>query len=251
MLEQKEYLAALRAAVKRNTGSQRAAIGQAAEMIGETMTNNGLMQLVGVGGGVALVMELGFRAGGLIGYHGFGNSDLALRGDITKEENDPAVFNENEARAHQVWDLYQIDPRDNFILSSYTGCEPYLVEIGTMAKQQGHKIIAVVCRKACDATPARHSSGKKITDLADLVLDTGAEYPDLVVDVDGTHKMAQMNSILSNIMAQELTAQIYRYLVDHGVKPPVVMSANVTGADEHNRKLAEPYGSRWGELGAK
>ena len=85
----------------------------------------------------------------------------------------------------------------------------------------------------------------KLEDYADLVLDTHAEVGDVVLDIDGTHKMNHVGTITGNVIAQMLTAETYRYLTENGHESPVLLSANLKGADVHNRRLSDKYAGRW------
>ena len=80
-------------------------------------------------------------------------------------------------------------------------------------------------------------------DYCDLYLDMMADDPDVAVDLDGL-KVGQIGNTVSNVMAQMLTAEIYNYYVSHGKEAPVLLSANVKGADVHNNSLTDPYEGR-------
>ena len=95
------------------------------------------------------------------------------------------------------------------------------------------------------ATESKHPLKTKLEDYADLVLDTHAEVGDVVLDIDGTHKMNHVGTITGNVIAQMLTAETYRYLTENGHESPVLLSANLKGADVHNRRLSDKYAGRW------
>ena len=70
-----------------------------------------------------------------------------------------------------------------------------------------------------------------------------ADDPDVALDIEGV-KTGQLSSTVTNVIAQMLTAEVYKYFVDHGKKAPVLLSANVKGADAHNNAFTDPYGRR-------
>lgn len=219
---------------------QRGNIQKAAEMFAACMNQNGIVQLVGVDHGRSFAMELGYRAGGLMPFHQFNSKDLALRGVLSQEDIKPQVFNSNPANAQKWINLYRIEETDMFLCTSRTGSEPVLVELAKIVKSHGHKLIAVISEKAAEAQP-----GDNIKNYADLVLDTGTDAVDTVVDIDGEHKAGQLNTICGNVLAQMITAETYRYFKNHDIDCPVLLSANVTGADVHNRKISDQYFGRW------
>lgn len=114
-----------------------------------------------------------------------------------------------------------------------------------MFKEKGQKVIAVVNKKMADAAQPLHSSNKKLTDIADLVIDVTGPNPDTVVSIDDTTKINQVSTICGNVIAQMITAECYRYLTKSGKDCPVLLSANVKGADVHNREISDKYLGRW------
>ena len=105
--------------------------------------------------------------------------------------------------------------------------------------------MAVVSKDLVSVSTSTHPSKDNLVDVADLVIDNHAKASDALIDVDGVHKMNQVSTITGNIIAQMLTAETYHYLTDAGVECPVLLSANVKGADKHNRALSDKYLGRW------
>lgn len=245
MLTTKEFFQAALNRLDVVKEDQRENIQAAAKMMGDCMENNGIVQLFGLNHGRAFSMELGYRAGGLIPFHQFNTVDLVMRGVISEDEFNASDFNDNVDMAEKLWSCYNIVESDMFILISFAGNEGIIVETALKAKAAGHKLIAVVSKKQADKAVSRHPSGKKLTDVADLVIDNGADEVDALLDVDGVHKMNQIATIAGNVIAQMITAEVYRYLTGLGKDCPVLLSANVKGADVHNKELSDKYLGRW------
>jgi uncharacterized phosphosugar-binding protein len=224
--------------------SQKEEILKAADLMCTCMQNGGIVQLAGVGHGIAFGMELGYRAGGLMPFHRFNKPDLAMRGVLKESDLDPAVFNPDRSNAQRWYDLYPIDPNDMFIISSYTGCEPVMCELAKIVKEKGFRLIAVVSRKAL-AKAKETSDIDSIDTYADLVIDTCTDVPDEAVDFDGTHGVGEINTIMSNMIAQMITAECYAWYKRRDIPCPVLLSVNVKGADAHNRAISDHYAGRW------
>ena len=216
-----------------------------AKMMGDCMLENGIVQLFGINHGLAFSMELGYRAGGLMPFHQFNTKDLAMRGVITEEQLRSPDFDNDCEMAHKMFNLYRIEKEDMFILVSNSGCEALIVEVAKIAKSKGHKVVAVVSKDLVSVSESTHPSKENLVDIADLVIDNHSKASDALIDVDGTHKMNQVGTITGNIIAQMLTAETYHYLTDLGQECPVLLSANVKGADKHNRALSDKYLGRW------
>ncbi|MBQ1508730.1 MAG: hypothetical protein IIZ47_04850, partial [Erysipelotrichaceae bacterium] len=112
-----------------------------------------------------------------------------------------------------------------------------IVEMAKRAKEKGQKVVGVVNKKSYD------SHGGTLLNYCDLFLDMGADEPDEAIDLNGT-KIGQLSSTVSNILAQMITAEIYAYFTAKGKEVPILLSANVKGADVHNNSLTDPYGRR-------
>ena len=224
--------------------SQMSVVQLAAEKIADCIDNNGVVQLVGVDHGRSLGMELGYRAGGLMPFHEFKSQDLATRGLITREEYQPEVFNNEPAFAKMWLDAYRVEPEDMFIFTSRTGDEPVLNELATMVKKN-FPIFVVVSKTAAAKAKAEHPERPNLVDIADLVIDTGTPEVDGLIEMKDGTRTSPVNTLCNNVLAQLITAETYRYLKNHEMDCPILLSVNVTGADEHNGKISQRYDGRW------
>lgn len=198
----------------------------------------GVIQLFGVRHGEEFVNELNFRAGGLTPFHAIRPMDMALNGLIEKdcvESGD--VFNRADLLP-TLLGLYKLDARDLYCIVSAGGNEPLSLALAHEAKANGHVLTAVVNRK----TVAKET-GETVADLADCILDMGADDPDIATVVQD-QPIGQLGSTLANVSAQMITAEMYAWYVRNGLKAPVLLSANNEGADRHNAALTDPYNGR-------
>ncbi|MBQ1304209.1 MAG: sugar isomerase domain-containing protein [Erysipelotrichaceae bacterium] len=233
-----EYLKVLKGKIEHAYETQLDKIVRIANLFGETMDAGGVVQLFGVRHGIEFVNELNYRAGGIAPFHKFHLTDLMLQKKITKDQ----VYRTGEVYQNpEIYDqlaaLYELDDRDLYVLVSEKGCEPLVLEFARRAKEKGQKVVAVVNKKYYD-----HFGGT-LLDYVDEWLDMQSEYPDLAVQV-GDYKVGQTGTTVTNIMAQMLTAELYRYFIEKHGEAPVLLSANVKGADVHNDALTNPFGRR-------
>ena len=245
MLKTKDYFSFAREYLENVRSTQRSAILEGAKLMGECMENNGIVQLYGVGFHHTFAMELGYRAGGLMPFHKVNPMDLALRQGVPVSEIRDPSFYENIDNVDRIWNLYNIDPTDLFIIVDDIGVRKAVIEFALKVKANNHKLIVVTSMAAVNSLESRHPSGKKLHELADLVIDNCAPYPDTVLPFNDSLKVCQVEGVGGNIIAQMLTAETYSYLVEKGVEAPVLLSVNVTGADVHNRAISDKYLGRW------
>jgi uncharacterized phosphosugar-binding protein len=220
-------------------------IRQAADLMAKALRANGVIQAFGSGHSEALAMEIAGRAGGLIATNRIALRDLVLLGGESIEvlrggelERDPSI-------ARRLYDLAEPHPEDLFVIASNSGVNGSIVEFATVVKEKGHPLIAITSLQHTGGMDSRHPSGKKLIDFADVVLDNHAPFGDSVLDLpNGGGKVCAVSSITAALIAQMLVAEVLRRLADAGEAPPVYLSANIPGGDEHNHALEARYAGR-------
>ena len=217
--------------------SQNDKFKKVAALFGECMTNGGVVQLFGVKHGEEFVNELFYRAGGIAPLHGFKLRDMMLKGLIDQKDIDSGEIYNNTGLVDIFLNNYQVDDRDMIVLVSYSGNEPVVIELAKRYKEKGQKVVALVNIKTIEKTDS------KLLDYCDEYLDMQADDPDVANHI-GDYAIGQLSSTVSNVIAQMLTADVYNYYVSKGLTAPVLLSANVKGADIHNNSLTDPYERR-------
>ncbi len=244
MADCREYFTAAKACLAKVKENQRDNILKAADLIGNTMTSNGIVQLVGFKHNMEFSMELGYRAGGLMPFHRWSDKDLPMKGLISPEQYAAPDFDSHVEYMQLLWDVYNIDPADLFLVTSDTGCDTMAIEVAKLAKGKGHKVIGVVSASRMASHKCRHGDGHKLDYYADLLIDTGIGQPDGLVEIDGL-KICPVQTLCANVIAQMLTAEMYHWFTSRNLQCPILLSANVTGADVHNRAISDKYLGRW------
>ena len=109
------------------------------------------------------------------------------------------------------------------------------------------KVIAVTSLAHSETVESRHSSGMRLFELADVVLDTGTPKGDAVMSFDGfSSKAGALSTILGAAILNAVMVDAIQYLLDRQLEPPVLISLNVDGSDEHNTELiARNKEMRW------
>ncbi|NUW40555.1 sugar isomerase domain-containing protein [Nonomuraea rhodomycinica] len=223
--------------------SQAEPVNRAAGLIVEALRAGGVVNAFGSGHSEAIAMEIAGRAGGLVPSNRLSPRDLVLYGGeppgvLTPElERDPAI-------ARRIYDLAPVDPRDVFVLVSSSGVNGTVVELATIVKDRGHPLIAITSVAHSTRMTSRHPSGRRLLDLADVVLDNGSPYGDAVLDLPGGGTYGAVSTITSALLAQMVVTEAVERLAALGETPPIYLSVNVTGGDEHNKALESRYAGR-------
>jgi len=111
------------------------------------------------------------------------------------------------------------------------------------AKKLGLHTIAVTSLAHSKNVSSRHSSGKKLYELVDIVLDTDTPFGDACMNFKGlSMKAGPASTVLGAAILNSIMVKAIQYILDKGETPPILMSANIDGSDEHNTRIVEHYG---------
>jgi uncharacterized phosphosugar-binding protein len=219
------------------------AFDPAIDLLVESLAAGGVLQAFGTGHSEAFAMEIAGRAGGLIPTNRIALRNVVLQGsrpaDILSDgklERDPAIVDE-------LFALSPVGPHDVFLIASNSGVNGSIVGMALKAKETGHKVIAVTSLQHTMAVEPKHPSGKRLRDIADVVIDNKAPYGDATLDI-GSTKIGAISSITAAFIAQLLTIAVTDRIAASGQTPPVYLSANIPGGDEHNKALEDLYRDR-------
>jgi uncharacterized phosphosugar-binding protein len=238
------YLDALAPIMARVSEQAGGPVQEAADLVVASLRAGGVLQAFGTGHSEALAMELAGRAGGLVPTNRislrdvviFGGEPPAVLGD-GHLERDPSI-------AHRLYDLAPISAADVFVIASNSGVNGSIVEFAQLVKERGHRLIAITSFTQTAAVDSRHPSRSKLIDHADVALDNGAPYGDAVLAMPDGGTVCAVSSMTSALLAQLVVAEVVRRLLAAGEAPPVYLSANVPGGDDHNSTLEARYAGR-------
>lgn len=128
------------------------------------------------------------------------------------------------------------------IVISNSGINPVPVEAAMIANEAGMKTVALTARAHSDDVLPRHSSGKKLYDVADIVIDTHTPRGDTSVQLPQSGLMTGATSTLAGVFIMDaITVHAAALLDERGITPPVLVSANVPEGDAHNLAIKQRY----------
>lgn len=224
--------------------TQTDAIRHAALLFADCLEHNGIIHAYGTGHSRAFAMELAHRAGGLVPVNRIDLGDLARIAHWPLERvMSPEIERDLEA-GQKLLSCYHIEPQDTFIITSNSGVNVAIVECAQQIKNAGHTLVAVTALAHTTKMESRHPSGKKLYELADIVIDNCGPFGDALLDLPGGGKACAVSSLTGSLIAQMLTAEIIGTLIEHGKEVPVFISANVPGGIERNHELLQRYSER-------
>lgn len=228
----------------RLTEAARDDVARAAELIADCVRADGVIQAFGTGHSQAMVLEVAGRAGGLVPTNRLSIADLVLYGGAAPGVLDDPLLEREPGVAARIYDLAAPRTQDLFVIISNSGVNNVIVEMALHAKEQGHRILAITSLAHTRAVPAGHTSGRKLVDLADVVLDNAAPRGDALLELPGGGAVCALSTLTGVMLVQMAVAEAAAQLLAAGERPPVYVSANVPGGFEGNLELEKRYAGR-------
>jgi uncharacterized phosphosugar-binding protein len=150
-----------------------------------------------------------------------------------------------EGYAEQVLQGFHFGTSDAFIIISTSGIRPLVVEMALGAKSRKLPVIAILSRSHCEAVRPAHSSGKKLIDVADVVVDNHTPIGDCAVELPGLDsRTGPLSTITGALIINMIRAETARMLVENGHKPVMLPShqfAENNNAEDQLEKFYEAY----------
>jgi uncharacterized phosphosugar-binding protein len=228
--------------------ARRGALDPAIELLADSLRSGGVLQAFGTGHSQAFAMEIAGRAGGLIPTHSLALRDLVLLGRRPLEALQGGTIERDDSIVDELWSLYDFRPADVFLIASNSGVNGSIVGLALKAKAEGHGVIAVTSLAHTNAVTPKHPSGKRLSEVADVVIDNLAPYGDTTLELPGGLGVGAVSSLTAAFIAQLLTIGAAEKVQAAGEVPPLFISANIPEGDEHNHALQDRYGDRIGHL---
>lgn len=216
----------------------------AAELFAECVRADGVIHAFGTGHSQGTALEVAGRAGGLIPTNRIALTDLVqFGGEDPSVLADPMLERRGDV-AGRLYELAGASPQDLFVIASSSGVNPSVVEMAHVVKAGGHRLVAITSVQHSNQVTPRHSSGKRLSDLADVTLDNGAPFGDTLVSLPDGSSAGAVSSLTAGLLVQMVVADTVRLLLDSGYSPPVYVSNNVPGGHERNLALEAHYEGR-------
>lgn len=228
------YLKSIVDILNKINDTQKDKLSQAADMISDTIKNDGIIYIFGCGHSHLIGLDCFYRAGGLVNVSAMLDTDLMLHNGAAKSSKMEKI----SGIAESVFERYCITGRDLLIVVSTSGKNAVPVEMAQVASNNGIKNIAVVS--------SAYFADKKDTPLlfecADMYIDNCVPHGDAVIDVSGAEtKMGSVSTAASSYILQTILMEGADIAGKSGARLPVYMSGNVEGGAEFNKTLIKEY----------
>jgi uncharacterized phosphosugar-binding protein len=226
--------------------TQAEAIDRAADLVFSSLVTDGVLQIFGSGHSHSVAEEAFHRAGGLVPVNTMTESFLS---PLTSPKKSGRLERLSGIAAILL-DYHAPQRGEVLIIISNAGINPVAVELALEAKERELTVIAITSLRHAQAVASRHSSGKRLFEVADLVIDNGGEAGDGALAFPGlTAKVGPTSLVAGAFIMNSIVCGVVERFIAKGLVPPVYLSANLPDGDEHNRRLEAKYKGRIKLLG--
>lgn len=235
--------------------AQTTAIEQAAQWFTQSILAGRMVHVFGSGHSRIMVEEMWPRYGSFPGFNPIVELSLTFHNLVVGANGQrQAMFLENvSGLAERILRNYALSDQDSALIISSSGCNVVPIEMAELFQQRGIKVVALITKEHSEKSTSKRVDGKKLSDFAHLILDTGAPVGDAMVTVPGLDTpVAPGSTVGGATLINCLKVEVARLLTEAGRPPKVLSAGAVVGAqravdlfeaayDEHAHRLARLY----------
>lgn len=239
MMLKRAFFEQLHALIEKVETTLNDEVDQAAQVISDAMAAGKGIHIYDTGH--MLSSELIHRAGGMAAFHQL-NFNLAIDNPVRKRDEDAAKDRNMEGLAAYVFKSSGVHPGDVLIIGSVSGKSVFPVDLAIIARSLGVYVIALTSVTYSSQLVSEHSSGKRLYECADLVIDNCAPSMDAMVEVPGMEqRICPASGISAATIMWAITAQVTENLLKENLQPSILKSINKEGSAAFNEKILKQY----------
>ncbi|WP_421829842.1 sugar isomerase domain-containing protein [Larkinella sp.] len=234
---------------------QKTQLQQAAQWFADTILAGRMVHVFGSGHSRIMVEEMWPRYGSFPGFNPIVELSLTFHNLVVGANGQrQAMFLENvSGLAERILRNYDLSEQDTALIISSSGCNVVPIEMAEEFQKRGVKVVALITKEHSDQSTSKRKDGLKLSDFADLILDTGAPVGDAMVTVPGLETpVAPGSTVGGALIVNSIKAELARLLTEAGQPPKVLTATALVGAqratelfesayDEHAHRLAKLY----------
>lgn len=233
-----EYFENLQKILTRIATEQLDNIEKAARAVADTLENGGRVHAFGTGHSHMLAEEIFYRAGGLVNVNPILETSLMLHESAAKSTE----LERLEGYGEILFDHHSINQKDILFLFSNSGRNGVAIDLALIAGERGVKTVVITNMEHTMQGASRHSSGKKLFEAADIVIDNCGCHGDASMRIDEINRsVAPTSTAAGAAILNAIEARAVEIMVSEGFTPEVFSSSNVDGGDEINNAYIAKY----------
>jgi uncharacterized phosphosugar-binding protein len=235
--------------------NQKENLEKSARWFSESILAGRVVHVFGSGHSRIMVEEMWPRYGSFPGFNPIVELSLTYHNNVVGANGQrQAMFLENvPGLAERILRNFSLSEKDCAFIISSSGCNIVPVEMAELFQQKKIKVVALITKEHSAKSKSNRNDGKKLSNFADIILDSGAPVGDSMIYVDGLETPVSPGSTVGGILiVNSIKAELARLLTEGGQPPKVLTAGVVVGAekakalfeaayDEHAHRIAELY----------
>jgi uncharacterized phosphosugar-binding protein len=224
--------------------TQDTAIEQAAVLAARSIASDGVVYAFGTGHSRMPVEEIFPRYGSFPGFHPIVELSMTFHNQVVGANGQrQAMFIERvEGLADQILANFRLRSTDAMMMFSVSGLNAVPIEMAIGARRAGLPVIAVTSLAETNAEGPRHSSGTRLADHADVVVDLCSPVGDALCQVEGMGEpVGPVSTFTAVAIVNEIKVRTARLLAAGGIVPPVITSSRLVGAERSAELFEAAY----------
>ncbi|TKH03665.1 SIS domain-containing protein [Peribacillus simplex] len=222
---------------------EKHSIKESVEHIVKAVMSDGIIHLFGSGHSHILTEEVFYRAGGLAAIRPIFVEDLMLFKGASRSSQLERKNDLSEKFMHDE----DIRPGDVCIVISSSGVNPVPIDVATIAKEKGAFVIGLTSPEYAKSCLSRHKQKHYLHDVVDLVIDNHIAKGDTLLKSNNI-PFGSGSTVVGAVLLNMIFTKVIQTIIESGETPPVFLSSNIEGADEHNQKIIAKYKTRIPQL---
>lgn len=221
--------------------AQQQEIRKAASWFADSILAGRVVHVFGSGHSRIMTEEMWPRYGSYPGFNPIVELSLTYHNNVVGANGQrQAMFLENvTGLAERIIRNFGVTDKDTALVISSSGCNIVPIEMAETFQKKKIKVVAVVTKQHLEKSSSKRSDGKKLSDFADLVLDTGAPMGDSMINIPGLDTPVSPGSTIGGVMIiNSIKAELAGMLTEAG-KPPKVLTASIIAGEEKAKQLFE------------
>jgi uncharacterized phosphosugar-binding protein len=221
--------------------TQGGALEVAARLVADSVAAGGMLHLFGAGHSQLLGLDAYVRAGGLACVHPILDPALSPATGL-----ELARAERTEGLGASLVDGEDLRPGEVVLIASNSGVNAAPVEVALGCRERGLRVVALTNLEQAKATAPRHSSGARLHELADVVIDNRCPTGDAALTLASGDRVGPLTTVVGAAVVAALCARVAELLAERGQPALVLTSQNLDGvpAAERNAELLAPYLAR-------
>jgi uncharacterized phosphosugar-binding protein len=134
---------------------------------------------------------------------------------------------------------------DVILLHSVSGRNSVAIDMAMEAKEVGMTVISITNLNYSKQVTSRHSSGKRLFECSDVVIDNRGVIGDSSIKVEGfDQKIGPSSTVTGAFIIHSIVLSVVDLMLEKGMTPPIFKSANLDGGDQYNQAILTKYKER-------